>query len=110
MNIQKLLTKYAILLLIYIGIFHFVQPYGLKLYYTLSSSPDLMANSVNTIQSALTAITFLINLIFVIFILIDSKRKILVDWLIATITFFSAESGVLLFLIWQIYKETKKKY
>jgi len=110
MNIQKLLTKYAILLLIYIALVRFIQPYGLKLYYSIYSNPDLVTESVNTIQSIFTAVTFLINLIFVGFILVDSKQKKGIDWLIIVITFFSAETGIALFLIWQIYKELNKKY
>lgn len=110
MNILKLLIKYAILLLIYIALVRFIQPYGLRLYYSIYPNPDLVTESVNTIQSIFTAVTFFINLIFVIFIVIDSKQKRAIDWLIAVITFFSAETGIVLFLVWQIYKELNKKY
>lgn len=110
MKIQKLLTKYSILLLIYIAIVHFAKPYGLQLYYSIYSNPDMMVETVNTIQSIFLGITFLINLLLVIFILIDSKQKKAVDWLIAVITFFSAETGIIMFLIWQIYKQLMRKY
>ncbi len=110
MNIKKLLTKYSILLLIYIGLIRFVEPYGLQLYYTLHSQPDMMPEDVRTIQSAFITITFLLNLILSIFIIVDSKQKKTIDWLIGLITFFSAETGIALFLIWQIYKELSKKY
>ena len=70
----------------------------------------MATETVNTIQSIFTSVTFLLNLIFVIFILVDAKQKRAVDWLIAIITFFSAETGIVLFLIWQIYKEINKKY
>ena len=110
MRIQKLLTKYSILLLIYIAIVRFAKPYGLQLYYSIYSNPDMMAETVNTIQSIFLGITFIINLFLVIFILVDSKQKKAIDWLIAVITFFSAETGIVMFLIWQIYKQLIKKY
>jgi len=110
MNIKRLLTKYSILLIIYIVLVRFIQPYGLRLYYSIYSNPDMATETVNTIQSIFTAVTFLINLIFVIFILVNAKQKKAVDWLIAIITFFSVETGIVLFLIWQIYKELNKKY
>ena len=110
MNIKKTLTKYSILLLIYIALIRFVKPYGLQLYFTLHSQPDLMPETVNTIQSAFITITFLLNLILAIFIIVDSKQKKALDWLIVIITFFSAETGIVLFTIWQIYKEFSKKY
>lgn len=110
MNIKKLLTKYSILLIIYIVLVRFIQPYGLRLYYSIYSNPDMATETLSTIQSIFTAVTFLINLIFVIFILVDAKQKKVADWLIAVITFFSAETGIVLFLIWQIYKELNRKY
>lgn len=110
MNIKKLLTKYSILLLIYIGLIRFAKPYGLQLYYTFHSQPDMMPEDVRMIQSAFITITFLLNLVLAIFILIDSKQKKTIDWLIVIITFFSAETGIALFVIWQIYKELNKKY
>ena len=110
MNIKKFLTKYSILLLIYIALIRFVKPYGLQLYYTLHSQPDIMAESINTIQSVFITITFLFNLILAIFIIVDSKQKKTIDWLIVLITFFSAETGIVLFVVWQIYKDLNKKY
>lgn len=110
MNIKKLLSKYSILLLIYIGLIRFVKPYGLQLYYSLHSQPDMMPEDIRTIQSAFLTTTFLLNLILSIFIIVDSKQKRTIDWLIVIITFFSAETGIALFLIWQIYKELNKKY
>lgn len=110
MNIKKLLTKYSILLLIYIGLIRFVKPYGLQLYYTLNSQPDMIPEDVRMIQSAFITITFLLNLILAIFVLVDSKQRKTLDWFFVIITFFSAETGIALFLIWQIYKELNRKY
>lgn len=110
MNIKKIMTKYSILLLIYIVLNRFVYTYGLKIYYTLHSQPDMMLETVRTIQSAFGTATFLMNLILAIFIVIDSKQKKALDWLIIMITFFFAEIGIILFIIWQIYKNLNKKY
>ncbi len=56
------------------------------------------------VESFMVTTTFVINLVIIIFMLIDSKQKKAIDWLIAVITFFSAEVGVVLFLLWQFYK------
>lgn len=110
MKIKKMLTKYSILLLIYIGLIRFAKPYGLQLYYTLHSQPGMMPEDVRVIQSAFITITFLLNLILSILIIVDSKQKKTIDWLIVIITFFSAETGIALFLIWQVYKDLNNKY
>ena len=110
MNIKKILTRYSILLLIYIALIRFVKPYGLQLYYTLHSQPDMLVETINTIQSVFISITFLLNFILAIFIIVVSKQKKALDWLIVIITFFSAETGIILFSVWQIYKELNKKY
>lgn len=110
MNIKKILTKYLILLLVYILLIRFVKPYGLQLYYSIHSQPDMMPETVRTISSIFITITFLFNLILAFFIVVDSKQKKVLDWLIVIITFFSAETGIVLFLVWQVYKELNKKY
>lgn len=109
-KILKLLTKYSLLLILYILIQRFLYPYGLNLYYTLTSNPDMQVESVNIIQGIISASSFILSLILVIFIIIDSKQKKALDWIIALITFFAVETGIILFLIWQIYKEVSKKY
>lgn len=110
MNIKKVLLKYVVLLLIYIVIVRFLQPYGLKIYYSTIENPIDNPNTIQTIQSIMTLITFIINLIFVVFMAIDSKSKKLLDWMIILITFFSPESGITIFIVWQIYKEIVLKY
>ncbi len=110
MNIKKVLLKYVILLLIYIVIVRFLQPYGLKIYYSTIENPIDNPNTIQTIQSIMTLITFIINLIFVVFMAIDSKSKKLLDWMIILITFFSPESGITIFIVWQIYKDIVLKY
>jgi NADH:ubiquinone oxidoreductase subunit K len=108
MKIQKLLTKYAIFLLVYIAIVRFLQPYGINLYYTLRPDPESYIATAKTMQAVLSVANLFLNLIFVVFIIIDSKNKKAIDWLIAIITLFTAETGIILFLLWQVYKEYKK--
>jgi len=110
MEIKRILTKYAILLLVYIVIVRFIEPYGLRIYYSMMENPIDNPNTVQTIQSVMTLITFIINLIFVIFMIVDSKSKKLLDWLIILISFFSPESGIAIFIVWQIYKQLTNKY
>jgi hypothetical protein len=110
MNIKKILLKYVVLLLIYIVIVRFLQPYGLRIYYSTIENPIDNPNTVQNIQSIMTLMTFIINLIFAVFMTIDSKSKKLLDWLIILITFFSPESGITIFIVWQIYKEIVLKY
>ena len=104
-GIERVLTKYVILLLVYIVVVRFIQPYGLKLYYSIAENPMASQDSIHIIQSIMTLISFVINLIFVSFMIIDSKGKKLVDWLIIIITFFSPEAGIPIFIVWQIYKK-----
>lgn len=76
MNIKRLLTKYSILLIIYIVLVRFIQPYGLRFYYSTYSDPDMATETVNTIQSIFTAVTFLIVNDYIRFYEFDSKRII----------------------------------
>ncbi|MBK7851304.1 MAG: hypothetical protein IPJ66_09300 [Bacteroidetes bacterium] len=110
METKKLISKYAVILLVYVILIHFVQPYGLKAYYSAVASSPLTSATVNTIQSYLYALEFTLNLIIMIIVLLDSKQKKAIDFLIALIILFSAETGIILFLIWQIYKTEKIKY
>jgi len=110
MNIKKILTKYSILLFIYLTLTRFIEPYGLKLYYSLHSQPDITLETVSAIRSIFVTITYLLNLILAILIITDSKQKNVLDWLIVIITIFSAETGIVLFAVWQIYKELNKKF
>lgn len=105
MYIKKFLTKYLILLLAYIVVVRFVEPYAMKLYYTIFSSPNTGSQTIQTIQSIIAVFNFFINLIIVFFLIIDSKQKKIIDWLIIVITFFSPESGITIFIVWQTYKE-----
>ncbi len=110
MKTKMNLTKYLILLLVYFIIVRFMQPYGLKLYYSTFENPMGSPHTINTIQSALTAFGFLVNLIFVVFMIFDTKGKKTPDWLIILVTFFSPEAGITLFIGWNIYKEITEKY
>lgn len=105
MKIENLLKKYSILLLIYVILYYVIQPYGLKIYYSTALQPNFKAETIQVIQSIIYLVTLLVNFIFVIIVFIDSKQKILIDWVILIITLFSVETGLILFLIWQIYKK-----
>lgn len=109
-NFKKLITKYLILLLVYIGLLRFVMPYSLKLYYTVVKEPMGSTKFIDFFDSFIGLITLLINLAFVIFMLIDAKKKSLIDWLIILITLFSPEVGIALFIVWLIYIDLSKKY
>jgi len=106
---KRTLTKYCILLLLYIIIVRFVQPYALQLHFTMSKEPISDPLTIQTLQSIFTAISIVINLIFVIIMIIDSKGKALIDWLIIVITFFSPEAGITIFIVWQLYKGQLKE-
>jgi hypothetical protein len=110
MNTKKIIGKYAVILLIYVLITNLIQPYGLKLYFSIVSNPQMTANSVNLISNLILTVRFVLSLIIILFVLIDSKQKVFIDWLIVIIILFSAEIGILLFLIWQIYKSMTIKH
>jgi hypothetical protein len=110
MKTTKLISKYSIILLVYVIIIHFVQPFGLKVYYSIVANSIITPITVNTIQSFLFAFSIMLNIAIMILVLIDSKQKKTIDYLISSIILFSAETGVILFIIWQIYKTEIKKY
>lgn len=109
MEIRRLFIKYSVILLIYGILIHFVQPYGLKFYYSMVAGSQITPATIATIQSFLFALTFLLNLIIMVIVLFDSNQKKIIDFLIAFIILFSAEIGVILFLIWQVYKSSLVK-
>ncbi len=110
MNKFKLIFKYSIFMLVLVIIERFVQPYAMKMYFSFNNNPDLMPDTIQQFQSIVMTFNFLLNLVITIFMIIDSKNKKGIDWILFIITFFSAEIGIPLFLIWQIYKEMMIKY
>lgn len=110
MKISKLILKYSIFLLVIIVIERFAEPYAMKLYYTLHNIPDLMPDTIQQFQSIIMAVNFIFNLFITVLMIFDSKNKRGIDWIIFLITFFYAEAGIPLFLIWQIYKDLNNKY
>jgi hypothetical protein len=109
MKISKLFLKYSFILLVVIVIKRFVEPYAMKLYYTLHNNPDLMPDTIQQFQSIVMVVNFLFNLIIIILMIFDSKNKKSIDWIIFMITFFYSEAGIPVFLIWQIYKDLNNK-
>jgi len=108
MEFKRFFKKYIILLLAYLLVVRFIQPYGLKLYYTILSNPIDNPNTIELIQSITTLVGFLVNLIFVVFMLIDIKSKKLIDWLLILVTFLSPGIGIALFIVWNYYKLNEK--
>lgn len=104
MNFKKVFKKYIILLIIYLVIIRFINPFGLKLYYSIIENPIDNPNSIEIIESLLRLIEFIINLTFVVFMIIDAKSKKLIDWLIIFVTFFNPGIGITLFIVWNFYK------
>jgi hypothetical protein len=110
MRLNKLILKYLILFVAYIVLVRFIEPYAMRLYYSVNNDPSLTPASVEYIQSVMVAVNFLISLAIVIFMIFDSKGKKAIDWLIFVITFFSPEPGLSIFIIWQVYKVLSNKY
>lgn len=104
MNTKQIIKKYIILILIYVIFRYLIEPYGFRIYYSVFSEPQMIKETFNTVQSILFLITYLINLVFVIIMFIDSKEKKLIEWLILLITLIRVDIGILLFLMWNIYK------
>lgn len=107
---KKIFKKYLILLLVYTVVVRFIGFYGLRLYYTLADNPKLLPTTVQSFQAFVTAIEFGLKVLFVIFMLVDVKGKKLIDWLIMIITFFNADIGIVLFIVWAFYKDWTQKY
>jgi hypothetical protein len=107
---EKIFKKYLIILLIYTVIVRFIGFYGLRLYYTLADNPKLLPPTVQSFQAFVTAIEFALKVLVVILMLVDIKGKKLIDWLIILITFFNADIGIILFIVWSFYKEWTQKY
>ena len=110
MKISNLILKYSIFLVIILIIERFVEPYAMKLYYSINDNSNLMPNTIQQFQSIVMSVNFLFNLIIVVLMIIDSKNKKSIDWIIFIITFFSYEVGIPVFFIWQIYKSLNNKY
>lgn len=106
---DKRIVKYLILLLVYILIVRFVGPYALKFYFIGTGLPEATAISVVTFQAIISGLELLINLLFAVFIIIDTKNKRVIDWLLIVITFFSPESGISIYIVWQLYQELSTK-
>jgi hypothetical protein len=106
----KIFRKYLALLLIYTVTTRVIGYYGLRLYYTFSDKPKMLPGTVQSFQSIMTAIELIFNLIIVILIITDIKGKKLIDWLVIILTLFTADIGIVLFIVWTFYKEWTQKY
>ena len=104
MNTKQMIKKYTILILIYVIFHYLIKPYGFRIYYSVFADPQMIEETYSTVQSVLFTITYLTNLVFVIIMFTDSKEKKLIDWMILLTTLIKVDIGILLFLIWNIYK------
>lgn len=102
--------KYLVLLIIYTVTVRLIGYYGLRLYYTFADNPKILPATVQSFQSVVTVVEFTLNLFIMILMVVDLKAKKLTDWLIILITFFNADIGIVLFIVWAFYKEWTKKY
>ncbi|MFN8887412.1 MAG: hypothetical protein ACK5WF_08125 [Cyclobacteriaceae bacterium] len=107
---KKVFKKYVIFLAIYAVTIRLIGYYGLRLYYTFAENPKILPTTVQSLQSVLTAVEFTFNLFIMIMMAVDLKEKRLTDWLIILITFFNADIGIVLIIVWTFYKEWTKKY
>jgi hypothetical protein len=107
---KKIFKKYLVLLLLYTVIVRFIGFYGLRLYYTLADNPKLLPTTVQSFQAFVTTIDFALKGLIVILMVVDVKGKKLIDWLIILLTFFNADIGIVLFIVWAFYKEWTRKY
>ena len=107
---KKVFKKYVIFLAIYAVTIRLIGYYGLRFYYTFADNPKILPTTVQSLQSVLTAVEFTFNLFIMIMMAVDLKEKRLTDWLIILITFFNADIGIVLFIVWSFYKEWSKKY
>jgi hypothetical protein len=96
---KTIFKKYVILLLIYIIVIRVTGQFGLRLYFTFADDPSLTIGSAQAFQSIVTAIQLVMGLIIIVMMIIDSRSKELPDWVIIVITLFTAETGILLFIM-----------
>lgn len=105
METKRFVTKYLILLLTHIILFQIIRTYGLNLLLSIVYDPEVDYNFSEKFQYIITGINIVFNLLFVVFIIIDVKAKKAADWLIITITLFSAQTGLLLLICWKLYND-----
>lgn len=102
---RKIFIKYIIFIIISYLITRFSYSLVFKIYFNLSSKPDLTSNEINVIQNILSSISFLFGIVVAIFMMFDLRGKRLLEWLIILITIFYTEIGVVLFLILCVLKD-----
>ncbi len=106
---KKIVTKYLFLLLIYVVVIKFIEIYGLGLYFTFADNPKLAPTTVQEFQAYVAILQFGLKLIVVILMCVDVKAPKRIDWLIMSISFFSLDIGIVLFIAWTLYKETMRR-
>jgi hypothetical protein len=68
-KMNKRIVKYLILLLAYIVVVRFIEPYAIKFYFVYEGFPIGTAKSVVTFQAIIMGLELLINLLFALFLI-----------------------------------------
>ena len=107
METKKTIQKYAIILLIYVVIYYAIQPYIVIAYaqYLLSSAAHSAPFDTTKITGFTTLANIVLRIIIALMVAVDTKFEQSLDWLIIVIILVHAETGILLFLLWQMYKQ-----
>lgn len=106
MKTKQILTKYVILLLVSIVTFRFIAPYCIKLFFSWDKNTLHHVLNINYYMPLVTLSALAVNLIFAVFMLIDTKAKQTLDWLIILVTLIRPETGITVFIGWKIYQGT----
>jgi len=97
---KKIFTKYLILITIYLISSHLLFSLGFKIYYNIVENPeDISSNAFNMFDMIISSISALLKIVIAIFLIVDLKRKRLLEWLIVIIAILYPSIGVGFFLL-----------
>src|SRR3989339_917968 len=103
-NLFKIIGKYAILLVVFYGLEVLL---GLSYKYFLTQTESYNVNTI--VMSATTILTYVLNIITAIIINIDRKKFEIEGKYSVLLAIFYRPIGIVLFLIYLIYKNLKEK-
>lgn len=104
-TIRKDFTKYTIILIVYFLISGFFHSFIFKLYFNFVENPELTPYNLNMIQTIISGISAFFGLGVAIFMIIDIKKKKILEWLIIIITIFYPAIGIVLFILNRVLYE-----
>jgi len=108
----QLFKKYVIILLVFAIlniVFAMLEPWVLaKLF--LSSNPSEEGNSFQSLwfQNSIYLIRIFFNFLTMLFLFADSKKMNFIIWALLILTLIEREIGVVLFLLFVLYRENVK--